>query len=274
MVTRGILLQKFLLLPAFISVDSLSVVFQHISSLLWSEWLLLQIPSKIELKQDENNCVFSSLVFKACCKIKHSNWWKLKISFLWSSLSGRKTKYKQEFRTGQLATRNNLSARSTRSNHPSPTLLSFWTATGLVSPATSLPNSLQEGQIWLAATSLCWGPEQWGWLSCRPWGVPCSPAHIQCPHTASCFLSPKPGLDILSWGRELGRGQPCHLRNSPWVCSGADGASILIYLTAYKTKPRIWTEINSRENSQLAPSEAACDINAAGTHRSRSRHFP
>lgn len=39
-------------------------------------------------------------------------------------------------------------------------------------------------------------------------------------------------------------------------------------------KLHVWTEINSRENSQLAPSEAACDVIAAWKHRSRSRHFP
>lgn len=63
-------------------------------------------------------------------------------------------------------------------------------------------------------------------------------------------------------------------QKSPWVCSGADSASILISLTAYKTKLHGWAEINSKENSQLAPSEAACDVNAAWKHRSRFRHFP
>lgn len=95
---RTTLLQKFLLLPAFISVDSFCVVFWHISNLLWSEWLLLflQIPSKTEARW-KHLYMFSSPVFKACCKIKHPNWWKLKITFLRRSLSGRKTKRKQEF---------------------------------------------------------------------------------------------------------------------------------------------------------------------------------
>lgn len=168
----------------------------------------------------------------------------------------------------QLATRNNISARSTRSNHPFPSLLSFWTATGLV--ATSQTHCKRGRFGW--QPNLCAGDLSSGA------GFPTDPGVFQvplpCPNTPSCFLSPKPGDDMLSRGRELGRGRPCHLRKSPWVCSGADSASILIPLTAYKTKLHIWAEINLRENSQLASSEAACDVNAAWNHRSRSRHFP
>lgn len=56
-------------------------------------------------------------------------------------------------------------------------------------------------------------------------------------------------------------------------CSGAAGASILISLTAYKTKLYISREIIPRENSQLyITSEAALDVNAAWEWRSQTEH--
>lgn len=119
-----------------------------------------------------------SLVFKACCKIKHSNC-KLKISFLWGSLSGRKTKRKQKnlsFRKAHIWAAGHQKQHQCKEHKKQPPLSQFAQLLDCQWPCCHFPNSLQEGQIWLAAKSLCWGPEQWGWLSHRPWGFPSSPA--------------------------------------------------------------------------------------------------
>lgn len=72
----------------------------------------------------------------------------------------------------------------------------------------------------------------------------------------------------------LGEVAHASLETAPGVCGGAAGASILISLTAYKTKLHIWREIIPRENSHPAPSEAAFDVSAAWEWRSRKGHFP